>query len=177
MLIDVGYDFVAVSAPFFAIVGVLLTDGKVLMARREPVWAFGALLLAVAAVISMAAPYVAQHKVDEAVASGDPELAAQAHSWNPVSIVPLQVQAALEESLGHTLKALHLYRQAVDTQPDNPEAWVELGVFQLDVRMNPCAAFRSLSEAYSLDRYNPVVASDGGALDVARARARKAGCG
>ena len=177
VLIDVGYDFVAVSSPFFAIVGVLLTDGKVLMARREPVWAFGALLLAVAGVISTAAPYVAQHKVDEAVASGDPELAAQAHSWNPVSIVPLQVQAALEESLGHTLKALHLYRQAVDTQPDNPEAWVELGVFQLDMRMNPCAAFRSLSEAYSLDRYNPVVATDGGALDVARARARKAGCG
>jgi O-Antigen ligase len=177
VLIDVGYDFVAVSAPFFALVGVLLTDGKVLMARREPVWAFGALLFAAAAVLSLAAPYVAQHKVDEAIASGDPELAAQAHSWNPVSIVPLQTQAALEESLGHTLKALQLYRQAVDTQADNPEAWVELGVFQLDVRMNACAAFRSLSEAYSLDRYNPVVAADGGALDVARARARKAGCG
>jgi tetratricopeptide (TPR) repeat protein len=176
ILVDVGYDFVAVSAPFFTFVGVLLVDGKTLIARREPVWSFGSVLLAAAAVLSLAAPYIAQRKVDEAVASGNPDLAAQAHSWNPVSIVPLETQAALEESLGHTLKAIQLYRKAVDTQPDNPEAWVQLGVFQLDVRKDACGAFRSLSKAYSLDRYNPVVAVDGGALDVARVKARKAGC-
>jgi hypothetical protein len=177
ILIDVGYDFVAVSAPFFVSLGVLFVDGKRPMARREPVWAFGALLVAVAVVLSFAAPYIAQRKVDEAIASGNPELAAQAHSWNPVSIVPLQTQAAIEESLGYTLKALQLYEEAVNTQPDNPEAWVQLGVFQLDVRNNACNAYASLSEAYRLDRYNPVIAVDGGALDIARARARKAGCG
>ena len=177
ILIDVGYDFVAVSAPFFMLLGVLLADGKRPMARREPFWAFGALLLAAAVVLSFAAPYIAQRKVDEAVASGNPELAAQAHSWNPVSIVPLQTEAALEESLGHTLKALQLYEEAVNTQPDNPEAWVQLGVFQLDVRNDACNAYASLGEAYRLDRYNPVIAVDGGALDIARAKARKAGCG
>jgi O-antigen ligase len=177
ILIDVGYDFVAVSAPFFMVVGVLLADGKEPMARREPVWALGALLVAAAAVLSFAAPHVAQHKVDEAVASGNPELAAQAHSWNPLSIVPLQTEAALEASLGNTAKALRLYRQAVDTQPENPAAWVQLGLFQLDVENDACAAYRSLGRAYALDRYDPVVGVDGGALDVARVRAAKLGCG
>ncbi len=177
ILIDVGYDFVAVSAPFFLLLGVLLVDAKAPIARREPVWALGALLLAGAVVLSLAAPYIAQRKVDEAVAARDPELAAQAHSWNPVSIVPLQTQAALEESLGHTLKALQLYRKAVDTQPENPEAWVDLGEFELDARDDACSAYRALNEAYELDRFNPVVAAKGGALDVARARAKRRGCG
>jgi hypothetical protein len=176
VLVDIGYDFVAVSAPFFAIVGVLLADGTRPIARREPVWAFGALLLAAAVVLSFASPYIAQRKVDQAVASENPDLAAQAHSWNPVSIVPLETEAALEQGLGHKLQALQLYREAVDTQPDNPEAWVELGLFQLDVRKDACGAFRSLSVAYGLDRYNPAVALDGGPLDVARVKARKAGC-
>jgi hypothetical protein len=176
VLIDVGYDFVAVSAPFFLLLGVLLVDGKAPVVRREPLWAFGALLLAAAVVLSLAAPYIAQRKVDEAVAARDPELAAQAHSWNPVSIVPLQTEAAIEESLGHTLKALQLYRKAVDTQPENPDAWTELGKFELDVRKDACAAYRALNEAYSLDRFNPDVATQGGPLDVARATASKRGC-
>jgi hypothetical protein len=176
VLIDIGYDFVAVSAPFFTLLGVLLVDAKAPLVRREPVWAFGTLLLAAAAVLSLAAPYVAQRKVDEAVATRDPELAAQAHSWNPVSVVPLLTQAALEERLGHTLKALQLYNRAVDTQPDNPDTWVELGRFQLDVRKDACSAYLSLNQAYALDRFNPVIATQGGPLDVARARATARGC-
>ena len=50
------------------------------------------------------------------------------------------------------------------------------GLFQLDGLRNPCAAFRTLSRAYTLDRYNPAVALDGGPLDQSRARARKRGC-
>ena len=177
ILIDVGYDFVAVSAPFFTLLGVLLVDGKAPVSRREPLVALGSLLLGAVAVLSLAAPYIAQRKVDEAVAARDPHLAAQAHSWNPVSALPLLTEAALEQGLGHELKALQLYRRAIDAEPDDPEAWVELGEFELDVRHDPCGAFRSLSEAYALDRYNPAVALDGGPLDIARARARRAGCG
>src|SRR5206468_11826019 len=160
----------------FVLLGVLLVESKTRVARREPVWALGALLLAATVVLSFAAPDIARHKVDEAVASGNPELAAQAHSWNPVSVVPLLTEAALEQSLGHDLAAFGLYRQAVDTQPENPDAWVALGQFQLDVRKDPCGAYRSLARAYALDRYNPVIAVKGGALDVARARAAARGC-
>jgi len=177
ILIDVGYDFVAVSAPFFTLLGVLLAPSSAPVARRERVWALGALLLAATAVLSLAAPYVAQRKVDEAVATGDPALAAQAHSWNPVSVEPLLTEAVLEESQGHKLKALQLYREAVDTQPDNPDAWVELGQFELDVRKDPCAAYLSLEKAYELDRYNPVISKKGGPLDVARAKVNAGACG
>ncbi len=177
ILIEVGYDFIAVSAPFFTLLGVLLAEGSAPSPRREPVWALGALAVGAAAVFSLAAPYVAQRKLDEAVSSGDPALAAKAHDWNPVAVSPLLTQAALEESLGHKLKALELYHEAVDTQPENPSAWAELGQFELYGMKEPCGAYRELSKAYSLDRYNPVVATDGGALDVARARARARGCG
>ena len=177
ILIEVGYDFVAVSAPFFTLLGVLLADGDVRpLGRREPLWALGTLLLAASAVVSLAAPYIAQRKVDQAVSSGDPALAAQARDWNPVSVVPIVTQAALEESLGHKLKALQLYRDAVETQPDNPDAWAELGQFDLYARNDACNAYRELDKAYKLDRYNPVVATKGGALDVARARAKAARC-
>ncbi len=47
--------------------------------------------------------------------------------------MPLLTEAALEESAAVTaVTALRLYRQAVDTQPENPDAWVALGQFQLD---------------------------------------------
>jgi hypothetical protein len=176
ILIDVGYDFVAVSAPSFTLLGVLLTGSRTRVAHREPVWAFGTLLLAGTAVLSLAAPYVAQRKVDEAVRTRDPELAAQAHSWNPVSIDPILIQAELEEALRHKLKAFQLYHEAVDTQPDNPDARVELGRFELYEMHDACRAYRTLSEAYALDRYNPVIAVKGGLLDVARAKARAGGC-
>jgi hypothetical protein len=175
ILLDVGYDFVAVSAPFFTLLGVLLAS-SVAPSRREVVWAFGSPLLAAAAVLSLAAPYIAQRKVDDAVASGRPALAAQAHSWNPLSIVPPLTEAALEEARGHDLDALRLYRKAVDIQPDNPDAWVELGRFQLATLDDACAAYRTLDHAYGLDRFNPAVATQNGALDVARAKARRQGC-
>jgi O-antigen ligase/polysaccharide polymerase Wzy-like membrane protein len=176
IMIDVGYDFVAVSAPFFVLLGVLLVDSKTRAARRERVGAIGVVALAGAAVLSLAAPAVAQHKVDQAVASGDPGLAAQAHRWNPVSVVPLLTEAALEEGRGHDLKALRLYRKAVSTQPQNPDAWVELGEFQLQVMRDACGAYQSFTEAYGLDRFNPVIAVRGGPLDVARAKAKAQGC-
>jgi hypothetical protein len=175
-LIDVGYDFVAVSAPVLTLLGVLLAGSKTPVAHREPVWAFGTLLLSATAILSLAAPYIAQRKLDEAVRTGDPALAAEAHSWNPVSILPLETQAALEER-AHKLQALRLYHEAVDTQPDNPDAWVNLGRFELDVMKDACSAYRSLNEAYTLDRFNPVVSKKGGLLDVARAKVNAGACG
>ena len=177
VLVDVGYDFVAVSAPVFFVLGVLLVDGRRAPGRREPVWAFGIVLLAATAVLSLAAPSLAQRKVDEAVQTGDPSLAAQAHDWNPVSIVPLQTGAALEEFLRHKRRALQLYRQAVDTQPENPDAWAELGRFELDGLKDPCSAYRSLNQAYTLDRFNPGVAAKHGPLDRARAKVNAGACG
>ena len=176
ILIDIGWDYVAVGAPAFLALGVLLGGPGRTVTRREPVWAVGAVVLAAAVCLSFAAPYVAQRKVDQAVVSGNPARAAQAHAWNPVSLDPLLTEAALERAGGNDLKALALYRQATTTQPENPEGWVELGLFELNGLRNPCAAYRSLSRAWHLDRYDPAVALHGGPLDQARARARKLRC-
>jgi hypothetical protein len=176
-LIDIGWDYVAVAAPAFLSLGVLLAEPSAEPApRRERLWALGALVLGATVVLSLAAPYVSQRKVDQAVVSGNPKLAAQAHSWNPLSLEPLLTQAALEESLGRRLEAFRLYRRATTTQPENPEGWVQLGLFELGDGRNPCAAYRALTRAYELDRYDPAVALDGGPLDQARAHAKRLGC-
>jgi hypothetical protein len=176
VLIDVGYDFVAVSAPVFVVLGLLLAPSSGTAPRREPVWSLGTLLLAGTAILSLAAPYIASHKVDVALQKLDPSIAAQAHSWNPVAVEPLLVEAALIGTRDRQ-KALDLFHQAVDTQPDNPDTWVQLGEFELDEMKNPCAAYRYLNQAYTLDRFDPDVAQKGGALDRARTQVNAHGCG
>ena len=46
--------------------------------------------------------------------------------------------------------ALAAYREAVRLQPENPEAWLELGLFEFD-RGDRCSAYIHLNEAYTLD--------------------------
>ena len=89
----------------------------------------------------------------------------------------LQLEAVLEEARLHDLKALQLYRQAVETQPDNPDAWLELGRFELEVRKDACSAYRSLNQAYTLDRFNREISATGGLLDRARRKVNAGACG
>ena len=177
-LIDIDYDFVAVSAPFFLALGVLLARPGPVLARKEPIWALGVAALAATAILSLAAPTLAQRKVDQALRSTNlPRaiaLAQQAHSWNPVSVEPLLVQASLEPN---KLRALQLYHMAVDTQPENPEPWIQLGLFELTEMKNACSAYKDLNQAYTLDHFNPEIATKGGPLDVARAKVNKGACG
>ena len=180
-LIDIDYDFVAVSAPFFLVLGVLLARRGPVLERREPVWALGVAALSATGILSLAAPYVAEQKITAAINAPSlvqaAALAHQGHAWNPVSIDPLETEAAIEESLHHKLQALALYHQAVDTQPDNPEAYVQLGAFELRTMHDACSAYTDLNQAYTLDRFNPVIAKKGGPLDVARAKVNAGACG
>jgi hypothetical protein len=179
VLIDIDYDYVAVSAPLFFVLGVLIARPGAVLSRKEPVWAFGVAAFAATAILSLAAPAIAQRKVDDALAlapTNPPaaiELAHQAHGWNPVALEPLLVQASLEPN---KLRALQLYHMAVDTQPDNAEPWIQLGIFELDVMKNPCSAYKDLNQAYTLDRFNPEIATKGGPLDVARAKVNNGAC-
>jgi O-antigen ligase len=175
-LIDMDYDFVAVSAPLFVVLGVLLARPGPVVARREPIWALGIAAFAATAILSLAAPYIAVQKTNEALrATSLPralDLLHQAHAWNPVSVDPLLTQAALEPN---KLRALQLYHMAVDTQPDNPEPLIQLGVYELHLK-DACSAWRDLNHAYTLDRFNPGIAQPGGPLDVARAKVNKGAC-
>jgi hypothetical protein len=158
-LIDIDYDFVSVSAPFFLVLGFLLAERGPTLARREVVWAVGIVALAATAILSLAAPVIAERKVNAAInaptLAAGAALAQQAHTWNPVSIVPLETEAAIEEALKHKLDALRLYHQAVETQPDNPAAYVQLGEFELRGMKDPCLAYRYLNQAYTLDPVQP----------------------
>jgi hypothetical protein len=176
-LIDMDYDFVAVSAPLFLVLGLLLARPGGVVARREPIWALGLAAFAATAVLSLAAPYIAVQKTNAALRSTSNaralDLLSQAHTWNPVSVDPLLAEAALERN---RLRALQLYHMAVDTQPDNPEPLIQLGIYELTDLKDACSAWRDLNHAYTLDRFNPEVAQPGGPLDVARAKVNKGAC-
>jgi len=176
-LVEIDFDFVAVSAPFFVLFGALLVRRAEPARRREPIWAFAAIALAAAAVLSLAAPRVASQKLNAAIATGNLDAAKQAHAWNPESADIIDVWADLESARGQTLRALQLYHQAIELQPENPDTWLALGLYELDVHHDACAAYRALNEVYTRDRFLPDVATKGGALDIARAKVNKGACG
>ncbi|HET7857407.1 MAG TPA: O-antigen ligase family protein [Gaiellaceae bacterium] len=173
-LADYDWDFVAVSGPFFLVAGLLVAAGQRPRAfTRHRLWALGAVVVTWAALFSLLAPRLADYKVDQAYAKLDePSEAASdaraAHALNPLSIEPLHVWAAAEEARGRPGRALELYVQAVDLQPLNPDAWFELGRFELEVLRDRERARRDLARALELDPYFAEAAT---ALNSARAGA------
>jgi tetratricopeptide (TPR) repeat protein len=146
------------------VLGVLLAAGRpVVAARREPFFAAGMALLSVAAVASLAAPWLAEREVAEAYAAierREPSEAVDhgrlARSLNPLSVEPFFAEAAGEEARGNRGTALDLYIEAVELQPRNPRTWFELGRFELELGDRD-AAIRDLSRSRELDRYGPAV--------------------
>ena len=185
-LADITWDYVAATASILVAIGVLLArPGR--RERTDSLWAIGAGALAATVVLSLATPALADHRLELAYAALDRagiddgaltravERTREAHSLNPLALEPLLTQAAVEESRGNEARALRLYRQAVDLQPENPEGYVELGSMELRLG-NACEAYQHLNRAYTLDRYNPVISRPGGPLDVARARVNVGAC-
>jgi tetratricopeptide (TPR) repeat protein len=128
------------------------------------VGAVAAVLVTWAALYSLLAPRLAERKVDDAFAalenpSKAVDDARDAHSLNPLSIDPLHAWAAAEEAQGRNERALELYVQAVELQPLNPDAWFELGRFELEVLDDRQRARRDLSRALELDPYFTAAAS------------------
>jgi O-antigen ligase len=180
-LIDIGWEYVAVSAPVFLALGVLLSAGRPVeepVAKRRPLAALVAAALALTAIASLGSPWLAERRVDaayEAIVDGDLDSAAtraeQAAALNPLAVEPLHVQAAAEELRGDISTAERLYVDAVDLQPRNPETWYELGRFEFESRGDLGAALRFLDRSYALDAYGPA----GPKLDEVRAAIAEAG--
>jgi O-Antigen ligase len=177
-LVDIDWDYVAVEGPLFLVVGALASaPGTPTTARRGWLWPVVIGLAAVAALYSLASPYLSERKVNAAydkLVAGDPADARNdakaAHALNPLAIEPLIVWALTENGE----KALDLYRQARDREPKNPETWYELGAYELQLH-RPRAAYRDLNQSYTLDRYGPA-GQPGSLLDVARCRIDPATC-
>jgi tetratricopeptide (TPR) repeat protein len=182
-LVDYNWDFLAVTAPTMLALGALAGAGRdSAPGRRRPLVAVGVILVAALVLTSFSFPRLADRAEREStreLAAGDPAEARQQALWarffNPLAADPLLALARAAERQGRVLRAEREYIRAVELQPENPELWYTLGLFQFDVRDNMCAAYRYLNEAYTLDPVgNQWV--EGGPLDVAKDAVNAGGC-
>jgi hypothetical protein len=172
-IVDFDWDFVAVSAPFFLTVGVLL-GGRVVREEPRTVAAPVPAVLAIAVVLSLLTPWFAERSSDTAVnALSDARPlkayreARGARSLNPLALRPVLVQAAALEQLGDLDGARLRYVEAIRMQPLNWHAWYELGRFE-EAQEAWVRAIPPLERAAQLDPMNPLPAAD---LALARSRA------
>jgi hypothetical protein len=132
-VVDFDWDFVAVTAPAFAALGVLLAagrPGRVRLRAQRGVLAIAAGALAAAALYSLASPWLASRRVDNAYAAldrGDVAAAVSdarsAHDLDPVSVDALLTWGTAEAERGNIAAAGRLYTKAISIQPDNWRPW------------------------------------------------------
>lgn len=173
-LVDIDWDYVAVSAPLFFVLGVLLAAPAREPARIRPFRGLLALALASVAMYSLTAPWLSAREVNSTydeigrgaygAAVAD---ARDADSLDPLSVEPLWAWAGAETALGNRQRALGLFVRATRRQPENGSTWFALGEFQLEGLHDPCHAYDALNHAYTLDPWGPA-GRPGGLLDQAR---------
>jgi tetratricopeptide (TPR) repeat protein len=174
-LVDIHWQFVAVSAPAFVMLGALAGLGSARSVRlpRAGVAAAGVAVLGI--LYSLTAPYASSRLVDSAytaVADGNIRQAlsdGRSARWlNPLSVDPLFALGDAESAQPDERAALRRYRQAVALQPENSSTWYALGSFEFFTGRYR-AALHDLDRAYGLDPYGPA-GRHGGLLDQARAK-------
>jgi O-Antigen ligase len=173
-LIDIDWEFVAVGAPAFFVLGVLVGLGAERRVRR-PAAAAAVGFAALGVLYSLTAPYASGRLVDStynAIADGKTAQALSdgraAHWLNPLAIDPLLALGDAEAAKPDDAAARQRYREAVALEPDNSSTWYALGEFEFFTGQYR-AALHDLDRAYGLDPYGPA-GLPGGLLDRARAK-------
>ncbi len=182
-LADIDWDFVAVSAPVFFLGGLLIGIGgevREVRVHGRPLLAAGLVACLLAGVYSLAAPWLSSNRVQDAYSAilvQNPQAGANdardAASLDPLSFQPIWALAAAYASIGDVPGAVRQYERATRLQPENPDTWVALGVFELCHGDVP-RAYTALNQAYPLDPFGPAGIKDG-PLDQARAAVEKRG--
>jgi tetratricopeptide (TPR) repeat protein len=175
-LVDVDWDFVAVSAPLFLVLGLLVgATARAAPARRGWLLPAGVAVLAAAAGYSLTAPWLSAREVNasyDALGAGNVARAVSdarsAHDLDPLSLDPYQAWADAELTAGRKREALRLYAKMTSLQPENGTTWYALGEYEFDALNDPCHAYDALNHAYTLDPYGPA-GTKGGLLDQSRA--------
>jgi O-antigen ligase/polysaccharide polymerase Wzy-like membrane protein/tetratricopeptide repeat protein len=174
-LVDIHWEFVAVTAPAFFVLGALIG----LCARRRarvsrPVWVLAG-VAGLGVLYSLVAPYSSARLVDSAysqLASDRSEAALSdaraARTLDPLATDPLYALGDAEASRRDEEAALRHYRQAVDLEPENSSTWYALGSYEFFTGRYK-EALHDLDRAYGLDPYGPA-GRPGGLLDQARAK-------
>jgi O-antigen ligase len=161
-LLDYDWDFVGLTGTTLLLVGVLVGAGRPpIRAARRPVAAVGAGLVALALSFSVVAPWASSRQVDEAyeaLGEGDVDAAldraARAQTLNPLALPPLYAEAAAEHARGNRQRALDLYVEAVELQPENWRTWYDLALYEESVGLLE-AAIRHATRAQQLDPRHP----------------------
>jgi hypothetical protein len=166
-LIDIDWDFLAVSAPVFVMAGAVVARPDRAFRVSAPAVLVGAGVGA-AIVFSLFAVWLGDRWTTQAGEALDRpdravQLAKRARSINPFAVEPLFVQALGAYLRGDPAEALGLYRKATEIQPENAEAWYQLGEFDLTFRNCPRAALPEL------DRFTQLNPQDAGNKEYARA--------
>jgi hypothetical protein len=164
-LVDIDWDFVAVTGFLFFVVGALAARP----ARQEkvaPAWALAAAAGASVAAASLLLPWLSVEKNSDALAaigrsafSQAADEARSAHSLNSLTVEPLFTLGLAESLRGNLREAERAYARAVRNQPDNPETWFKLGDFELQAgKRRVACAF--LTRAAELDRFDTQAAAE-----------------
>jgi O-antigen ligase len=166
MIVDKDWNYVATCGPLLLVAAVLANAprGDAVVARpRRPLLALGALAVALAAIYSLAAPWLSQRALASAASVSAVK---RAHSYDPLSTAALSEWAAFEDAIGNTAHAEQLYRKEVSLEPLNSETWYDLGVFYAE-HHRWRSAYIALSNAWQRDKYGPAGTACG-LLDRAR---------
>ncbi len=182
-LVDYDLDFLAVTGPALLALGALLAIGRPRAAIRAGVPGLVAVgAVAVAAALAVALPALADREVDRALEAIDAgrlgdavDAANRARRLNPLALGPLQARALAADAAGDRAAAVAWYEKATELQPENPDAWYDLGLYQAIATHDQCAAYAALNHSYTLDpnssRWVP-----GGPLDAARDAVNAGAC-
>jgi tetratricopeptide (TPR) repeat protein len=160
-LVDYDWDFIAVSAPFLFVLGVLLAAGAPVRRVRHPFEALAIAGVTLAAFTSLITPWLSDRETDAArdslVGDRSREAADQADSaraLNPFAIDPIFVAAEAAYARGDARKALRLYVRATELQPENWNTWYELGSFEGALKSYDWAELH-LARARELNPFGP----------------------
>jgi hypothetical protein len=149
---DTDWDYVAVCGPLLFVTGALVA-GRVSpepASRRRPLVAVGAVLVALGAIYSLGAPWLAQRRLETATTLAQVK---GAHAYDPLSTDALTEWAAFEE-IANPVRAAQLYRDAVSLEPENATVWFEYGDFFWDEGLWR-QAYLAYSESWHDDRFGP----------------------
>ena len=163
-VVDMDWNYVATVGPLLLVAGALVGRPAAEPARaRHPLVATGAVLVAVACVYSLAAPWLSARTLANATTIADFK---RAHTYNPLSTFVLSDWAALEDASGNVRRAAELYRQEVALEPQNGSTWWDLGSFYWEHGAS-ALAYHAFANAYKYDSQGPA-GKPCGLLDQAR---------
>ena len=131
--------------------------------------------MAVTALVSFASPRLSDRAVrasTRALEDGDLTRAREQAEWarflNPYAPEPIWALARRSQRRGFQRAAAEHYADAVELQPENPETWYRLGIFEFAVRKRICSSHEFLDRAWQLDSAGQQWVP-GGPLDASRA--------